>query len=307
MTETRNGRTPPVAPIRWIVTDLDGTLVGADLRIVPRSAAALRRFRDAGGQVFLATGRNEVSAGRYHAELGLDTPAILYNGARVCDLSTADVLYANDIGAGYARLRDEVIGRLPPQVGAVAFADGRPVVVHDAAVLSDYARRDGVRLLPDAAAAEGASVIKVLLVHERPDLEATAAAVHAACPDLVTVASEPTYLEVLAPGASKGEALRWLAEERGVPMAQIAAIGDNHNDAAMLAAAAIGAAPSGADGALRERADLVVGSCADGAVADLVEHVLARNAGVHDGPVTVPDQRSPATYALRARGREHEQ
>lgn len=291
-------------PIRWIVTDLDGTLVGADLRIVPRSAVALRRFRDAGGEVFLATGRNEESAGRYHAELGLDTPVIVYNGARVSDLARSEVLYANDIGPRFDTLNAEVLRHLPPGVGAVAFADGRPVVVHDAPALDEYARRDGLPLLRDRAVRPGESVIKVLLVTERPELSDLVAAVSAACPELETVSSEPTYLEVLAPGASKGTALRWLAAHRGVDLAQIAAIGDNENDAAMLAAAGLGAAPAGANPALRERADLVVGSCADGAVADLVEHVLPANRGVPEGSVTAGGSHAGATYALRATGRE---
>jgi hydroxymethylpyrimidine pyrophosphatase-like HAD family hydrolase len=66
-----------------LVTDLDGTLVDRQMRIVPRNTRALARFRDAGGTVVIATGRNEESASRYHAELGLDTRTILYNGARV--------------------------------------------------------------------------------------------------------------------------------------------------------------------------------------------------------------------------------
>jgi Cof subfamily protein (haloacid dehalogenase superfamily) len=283
--------------IRWIVTDLDGTLVGADLRIVQRSRAALERFRDSGGEVILATGRNEVSTDRYHKELNLSSPAILYNGARVVDLAGAKVLYANDIGSSYRTLNAAVIEHLPDAVGAVAFVDGDPVVVHDAPVLEEYARRDGLTLLRGASAPDRGSVIKVLLVNDRPELAELAAAVSSACPDLVTVASEPTYLEVLAPRASKGAALRWLAARHDVDLTQVAAIGDNHNDLDMILAAGIGAAPAGANPDVRAMADLVLGTCADGAVADLVEYVMGLdgNGPIHDaavpranGPVTQP-------------------
>jgi Cof subfamily protein (haloacid dehalogenase superfamily) len=286
---------------RWIVTDLDGTLVGADLRIVERSRQALAAFRRAGGEVFLATGRNEVSAGRYHAELGLTTPAILYNGARVVDLTTGQVLYGKEIGGSFDALRKNVLDRLPPTVGAVAFAGGEPVAVHPAPVLAEYARRDGLRLLPSGPTAELGPVVKVLLVNDRPELSGLADAVHRACPELVTVSSEPTYLEVLPPGASKGAALRFLAQHRGVDLAQVAAIGDNHNDADMLVAAGLAAVPADANPGIRELADLVVGRCADGAVADLVAHLLAGDGAFSEGRVAAaPAPADGAAYARRA-------
>ena len=76
--------------IRWIVTYLDGTLVGADLRIVQRSGEALAASRP----------------GRCHPQRGLRTPAILYNGARVVDLDRGDVLYGKEIGACFDALQD---------------------------------------------------------------------------------------------------------------------------------------------------------------------------------------------------------
>jgi len=264
-------------PIRWIVTDLDGTLVDGTLEMVPRSVRALQAFRATGGEVFLATGRNEVSAGRYHSALGLDTPAILYNGARVVDLNTRTVLYANEIGPRFDQLRAGVLDRLPPGVGAVAFTGDDAVVVHDAPALADYARRDNLCLCRDREALDGRSVIKVLLVNDKPELQPLRAAIAATSPELVTVSSEPTYLEVLAPQVSKGTALRWLADNRGVELGEIAAIGDNHNDTAMMLAAGLGAAPASAGPSVRRQADLVVGRCTDGAVADLVDYLLARN------------------------------
>ena len=284
-------------PIRWIVTDLDGTLVDGRLEMVPRSVRALQEFRAAGGEVFLATGRNEASAGRYHATLGLDTPAILYNGARVVDLNSRTVLYANEIGARFDRLKAGVLDRLPPGVGAVAFAGDDAVVVHDAPVLAEYARRDNLCLCRDPGALEGRSVIKVLLVNDEPELESLRVAIDATSPELVTVSSEPTYLEVLAPNVSKGTALRWLAESRGVELGEIAAIGDNHNDTAMMLAAGLGVAPASASPSVRRQADLVVGSCSDGAVADLVEYVAARNRLVQMHFQHRPEDGAPTEYA----------
>lgn len=253
---------------RWLVTDLDGTLVGRDLELVPRSAEAIARFREAGGTVVIATGRNEVAAGRYRDELGLDEPMILYNGARVV-AADGDEIAAWSLGTAWPRLRAEVVNALPAEVGAVAFSQGVGWVVAEAEVLADFARRDGIELRTDHLA-DDAAVTKLMIFVREPPLEPYRDAVVAACPDLQVVASESTYLEALPPGVTKGVALRVLAEHSGVDLAEIAAVGDNPNDLDMLRVAGLGIAVGDGHPDVRRAADRVVGSCADGAVADAI-------------------------------------
>ncbi len=105
---------------------------------------------DAGGTVVIATGRNEESAGRYHRELGLDTPLILYNGARVVEPRSGVRLLDLQLGPSWPVLRDGVLPRLPPGVGAVGFRDERAYVLHPAPALVDYAHRGGITLAENA-------------------------------------------------------------------------------------------------------------------------------------------------------------
>ncbi|MEV4256461.1 HAD hydrolase family protein, partial [Spirillospora sp. NPDC049652] len=76
-------------------------------------------------------------------------------------------------------------------------------------------------------------------------------------------------------GATKGAALRELAAARGVPLAEVAAIGDNPNDIDMIRAAGTGVAVGDGHPDVLAAADVVVAACAVGAVADLVDRVLA--------------------------------
>ena len=73
------------------LTDLDGTLLGADSRLSARSARALRRFYDEGIAVTVATGRSwtalDVLAGA-----PLRAPMVLLGGARVFDASRGTIL-----------------------------------------------------------------------------------------------------------------------------------------------------------------------------------------------------------------------
>jgi Cof subfamily protein (haloacid dehalogenase superfamily) len=261
----------------WIVTDLDGTLVGRDLRIVEPSLAALRRFIDTGGTVVIATGRSEEAALPYYRTLGLATPAILYNGARVVDLSTGDVLHRRCLSVvAWAKLT-MLFAELPDGVWPAVFSRGRAHVVDSSPALLDYARRDGIGLSRIGAWGELPfdGIIKVMLICDRPGLmDPAEETVSAALGGVTLLRSEATYLEVLPAGATKGAALRELAAARGVALSDIAAIGDNPNDLDMIQAAGLGAAVGDGAETVRAAADIVVRPCAEGAVADLVARVM---------------------------------
>ncbi|MFI6316266.1 HAD family hydrolase [Nonomuraea sp. NPDC050556] len=255
--------------IGWIVTDLDGTLVGRDLLMVDRSRQALLRFAASGGRVVIATGRSERSARRYYDELGLSGAAILYNGARTVDLRADTVLDARCLPSA---AWPAVVSGLPEGVFPVAFCNGEALVVDEVPELREYARRDGITLHAVSGwdVVPAAHVTKVMLIGAVEGWAPPA-------PEGTTlVRSEATYLEVLPEGATKGAALRALTEACGVPLNQVAAIGDNPNDLDMLAAAGLGVAVGDGHADVRAAADLIVGPCATGAVADLVDHLLGR-------------------------------
>ena len=220
--------------------------------MVERSREALLRFIAAGGRVVIATGRAEGSALPYYDRLGLSGGAILYNGAMTVDLSTDRVLRSSSLSPAAWRTIGEVLENLPPGVFPVVFSEGRALALHDEPELREYARHDGIALHrpPDGWAGLSAALItKVMLIGavDRLDglrVEGTS-----------MVRSEDSFLELLPEGATKGAALRAFAAAEGVPLE---AVGDGHPD-------------------VRARAGLVVGSCADGAVADLVDHAMALN------------------------------
>ncbi|MBN1441217.1 MAG: HAD-IIB family hydrolase, partial [Planctomycetes bacterium] len=83
--------------------------------------------------------------------------------------------------------------------------------------------------------------------------------------------SEPEYLEIMAPGISKGAALPAIARHLGIATEQILAVGDADNDNEMLEAAGIGVAVANAREETRRIADFVTESSNnDGAVAEAI-------------------------------------
>ena len=81
-------------------------------------------------------------------------------------------------------------------------------------------------------------------------------------------------LEINAKDANKGSALKALAEDLGVPIAQTMAFGDGTNDLSMLKMAGCGIAMQNAVDIVRRSADLVTGSCDEDGVAQGIRENL---------------------------------
>src|SRR5215210_2066697 len=90
-------------PYSIIALDLDGTLLTDDLRITERSQAAVRRARERGVTVVLASARPPRSMRRYWAALELETPVVAYNGALVWDLTLGKALFHEPLVPDAAR------------------------------------------------------------------------------------------------------------------------------------------------------------------------------------------------------------
>lgn len=88
--------------IKLIISDLDGTLLGADSRIAPQTAAALDRANRAGIRLLVATGRSWGSASPLMKQAGIACDFVLLNGAE-CRTSKGVLLCARPLPLRDAR------------------------------------------------------------------------------------------------------------------------------------------------------------------------------------------------------------
>jgi len=146
----------------------------------------------------------------------------------------------------------------------------------------DYSAFMGARaeLVADLVDSIHLPVTKVLAVGEPPlptELAPLARARFEGFAD-VTI-SHPKFLEFVAPGVSKGRAVRYLARRLRVPLGATLAIGDQWNDLEMLAEVGHGAAMPSAPGAVQAVARYIAPPLAEEGVARMIEAlVLARPA-----------------------------
>ncbi|HSL98378.1 MAG TPA: Cof-type HAD-IIB family hydrolase [Candidatus Deferrimicrobiaceae bacterium] len=239
----------PVLPIRMLALDIDGTLVGDDLVLPDRTRATIVRAVHRGIRVSLVTGRMPSSALPFARLLELRDPIIGYQGALIREMprpasnGRGRLLLHRPLPADVAR--DAVAwarqAGLEPHLNHLEFI----VFPADDPRGDDYSAFLGARAVrvPDLDAWIRQPVTKVVAVAPPPrpvgSLE-TARRAFAGRAD-VTVA-HPRFLEFVAPGISKGWAVRWLARRQGIDLGAVLAIGDQLNDVEMISAVGHGAA-----------------------------------------------------------------
>src|SRR2546421_2488598 len=86
-------------PFKLAAIDIDDTLVGPDKRIGLLNRQAVKRLRDLGCRVILASGRRHENVLPYHRELGLDGFVVSTQGAIVRDSSSSRVLHEAMVSA----------------------------------------------------------------------------------------------------------------------------------------------------------------------------------------------------------------
>jgi len=271
----------PILPIGLVALDIDGTLVGDDLNIGPDTRAAIRAVRARGVPVSLITGRMVSSALRFARELELDTPIVGYQGALIREMPAADairpgrLLVHTPLRADVARdvvLWSRSVG-LDPHLNHLE----RFIVRADDPRADDYSAFMGSnpQLEDDLVASIRHAVTKVMAAGEPPlptEVAAEARARFAGRAD-VTV-SHPRFLEFVAPGVSKGRAIRYLSRRLSIPLGATMAIGDQWNDLEMLSEVGHGAAMPSAPLEVRSVARYVAPPVADEGVAAMIEALV---------------------------------
>jgi hypothetical protein len=304
------GRTTPspILPIELVALDIDGTLIGDDLVVGPDTRAAVRAAVRRGVHVSLVTGRMVSSALRFARELGLTDPIVGYQGGLIRAMPVdgsgrlGRLLVHTPVSAEVAR---EIVEwtrarGLDPHLNHLE----RFILRADDPNADDYSAFMGARaeLVPDLAGSIRHPVTKVLAVGEPPlptELAPLARAQFAGRAD-VTI-SHPKFLEFVAPGVSKGRAVRWLAHRLKVALGAALAIGDQWNDLEMLAEVGHGTAMPTAPRDVRAVARYVAPALADEGVARMIEAlVLASPRDARAASDRLAAEASAATAAMDA-------
>ena len=276
-------------PRHLIALDLDGTLLGPDGKLSPRTVDAVHAVRDEGHFVCIATGRNR---GESEAVLeALDHDAhehhhVFVGGAMVVDTENDQTLNAvtmnRELAIGICDVLEEL--ELAPMVlqtgdrGYAEFVFGRlglheevkrwhertAAIVHRTDDLGTFAHDKTLRV--GALGHEQIMQAAADVVKERFGNRVFAYRVQ-----LANYGIE--LLESFDPKATKWTGVKFLADRHGFPTDDVIAVGDDHNDLPMLEHAGMGIAMGNARAAAKEAADHIIGSHAHDGLAEFLEDI----------------------------------
>lgn len=253
-----------------VALDVDGTVLNFDGTLSPAVRAAVRRTRERGVKVVIATGRSMHATLPVCAALDIDSGlAVCSNGAVVADVAarvpidvatfdaTESVRYfaehvpdallaVEELGVGY-----RVTGEFPP-----GELDGEITVVgHDELL-------DG-------------PVTRLVARQPNGDPEEFFKLARAAGLRGVDYAIGYTaWLDFMPEGVSKASGLTTVCNKLGVRQADVLAVGDGHNDLEMLVWAGHGVAMGQAPDDVKAVADEVGGSVLDDGLAELLDRYV---------------------------------
>ena len=253
--------------------------MGDDMTIPTPVKRAIAAVKSEGIAVTLATGRAFGIASGYARELEIDVPLICFQGGLIQPVDGGRPLYRATMERECVR---DVLRSPAAQGTEVAvFAGGRVFLSRHRQSREFYRRFLGSRLrwvddLGDVV--DRYATMKVILFVEPERAEETMRELRQGVSDeIAIVRSHEILVECHPRGVSKGDALRRLAEHLDVPRANVMAIGDQANDASMVAWAGIGVAMGNAVPETKAVADWIAPPLEeDGVVRAIDRFVLER-------------------------------
>lgn len=251
-----------------IVSDLDGTLLGADHDLHADTIATLRALAEQGHHLAFASGRHYRDMLAFRERLGVPVHMISTNGAYL-HAPDDQLLHARHLATEHAR-ELTALSR-PAGVRLNLYQDDEWLIDAPAPeLLALHAHTGFGYRVVDPALLDGQGVGKVLYIGDPEHLaELEADILERLGEQLHVTYSMTNSLEVMAGGVNKGAALSALLSSLGVDRQRCLAFGDNLNDSEMLTVAGEAHVMANAHPALAGRVPMArrIGHHAESAVA----------------------------------------
>jgi len=272
---------------KWCVCDMDGTLLDSRGLLPQENEKALKRLKDFGVEVIIASGRTDLLLKPFIRQLGLTGDIICCNGGLVKDIGTGEILYGKPIDKeaaletiGYCF--DNSLDFLMYTVDMVYSSRSNPRALKYEKKNSDLEPELRVPIgyidPEDAPDVAETGIYKILISSSSEEVIARLAGHFSAEARLSAVSSSSDVLDIMADGISKGAAIKALSGRRGVDLDKVIAFGDNYNDLEMFETVGMPIAVGNAVEAARSAAKIVTCSNDEAGVAHAIrKYILEEN------------------------------
>lgn len=270
----------PSSRIRLMVSDVDGTLVNREKAVAPATVEAVRRLHAAGVAFAAVSARPPRGMKLIVDALGLD----LFGGFNGGSILRGDFTLLEEHLIAAEAVRAGIAMMTPRGADVWVFADNEWYIANPD---NPYVGRETrtVAFEPTVVSDFGDHITRAgKIVFSSTDFDMLAASE----PELQALVgegatarrSQAKYLDLTPPGTDKGYAVRAFARLYGVPLDEVAVIGDMANDLPMFEVAGLSIAMGNAADEVKARAHFeTLSNAEDGVAAAIERFVLPRAAG----------------------------
>lgn len=269
--------------IKMLVLDIDGTIFKKDYTATEATKNTLKKLVNAGIKVVLCTGRMYVATKVIAKELCLNTPVICYQGGLVKNFyENEDTLLETNMDPIIAK---EVIKDLKQKnIFFNLYINDVLMVEKDSHLVRQYvdARNIEYKVIGNSDNMDLKGLNKILAIDDNTELiENLQKEMSEKYKDtLYVIRSTPRFCEFSNKQATKGNAVRFLANKWNIKKEEIMACGDQDNDIEMLLAAGTKVAMGNATEALKQIADFITESVDNDGVPLAVSKFIGEKYGL---------------------------
>ena len=259
---------------RLIALDVDGTIRDRDRQISLRTRTAIKRAREEGAYVTLATGRTFLSALNASEDLALTCPIITFQGAHVAE-SDGEVLWHTPLTT---EMTGAALGALSgrTEFDVMAYFGNDVFVMEPSEWAIDYGERNSIPIhVVHPSKIEAGPMTRLVVRGDEDAIESLEVELNDRFNGALYVTRSLSYFcEILHPDAGKDKAIEWLCSYLNISPSDTLAFGNGYNDIQMLSEAGLGVAVDGAVPQALAVADFVAPSMEDDGVARVLEYLL---------------------------------
>ncbi|MBR6163936.1 HAD family phosphatase [bacterium] len=244
--------------IKMVVTDIDGTIYSPKIGVTEEIKDCFRKLKRNNIKLVIATGRTIKSTQGMAGKFGVEVPLICYQGAIVANY-TGEIWNAKYYDEKTAR---QVINDLRAKnIHMNVYVNDQLYVENDDDYIKEYIKDKMItyKVVNSFDELKFDRLNKVLAIDNDKNV------INSLVKELGEKYKENTFVvkstdyfcEIADKGATKGNAVRFLAQKWGFDLSEVLAIGDQNNDIDMVKVSGVGVAMGNGTPEIKKEADYI--------------------------------------------------
>lgn len=262
-------------PFKLVVSDMDGTLLPGNKVLTPRTLETIKKLHAADITLCLASARPPEGMMRYINQLNLTSVCAGFNGGVI--FTPHKQIYQNITLP--LPLVHELIDKLASYPVEIWLQNYKTWLVEDKTTSLVRHEQEVTDVEPVQVAHLRESAVPVSRVIAMARDPEPLSKLEQSLNDhyqgrIAAIRSNPLMLDITAPEATKGHAVKKISEIYGVSPEQIVGLGDAENDISLLKAVGLGVAMGQAPQIVKDVASFVTGSNEEDGWANAIEQLV---------------------------------